>query len=422
MSLIMDADQHLYERPDMWLNYCDPKDRELAVTMEPDDLGYWWITVPELKRKAALATVPQPNTSFNAAFGSRYANARAGIPSEQNYLEDLPDSYWNPSARVAKLDEWGIEKTLLFSNYQMAWPRVVPKSRVDIMRTNIGAWNRWAVEVRQESKGRLEPVGQFTLRGGDMSWAVEQIEYLAANGIKAVTFTYGLIDGRRPSHPDHDRVWKAIADHGMAAVQHVQDSDERASGLSDEWCEHDDHSFPLLDMVFSTVGIQFTLADLVFNGVFARNPDLTFLCIESTAAWMPFLLGAGASDVAEDHASGGGSVGTAMSGGVVNPNGMTMDAAYRVRKSATGRSLYELDMLPSEYLRSQVRVAVTSSESIDQYLAAGMGDMIMFGGDYPHPEGLSDPRVQFEQALGPVDDDVRAKLLGLNVGKALKLV
>ena len=42
MALI-DCDTHLFEPVDMWASYCDPGDRDRALRMEEDDLGYTWL-------------------------------------------------------------------------------------------------------------------------------------------------------------------------------------------------------------------------------------------------------------------------------------------------------------------------------------------------------------------------------------------
>src|SRR5579862_8512036 len=190
MSVVIDADQHLFEQPDMWRKYCDPSKRELAVVIEPDELGYWHLQIPVLKRRGGICTISVPGDGFTTSFGDIQDAYRAGKPSPYNYL-DMPDSYWNPTARVAKLDEWGIDRALTYFQFGMGWPRLVPKSRVDIFRANMEAWNRWVAEVSDETKGQMMTVGTVTFRGGDMSWLIGQLEFLAAHGVKAALFTYG---------------------------------------------------------------------------------------------------------------------------------------------------------------------------------------------------------------------------------------
>jgi predicted TIM-barrel fold metal-dependent hydrolase len=358
MSIVLDADQHLYERPDLWKTYCDPARRHLAAEILPDELGYWRMNVPALGRRGGICAISTPGDGFSS-YGKFYERYQQGLPSIVDYSKDLPEAYWSPSARVAKLDEWGIDRAICFFNFGMGWPRMVPKSRVDIFRTNMEAWNRWIVDVHKESKGRLLPVGTVSLRGGDLTWLDQQLEYLGSNGIKAALFTYGLIDGRRPSHPDHDRAWASFVEHGITPVLHVQDSDEHASGLQAEWLEHDDHE------------------------------------------------------------GGTGSVATMDAGEILSPNGTSLDVAYRLRSAGAGKPLYPLEMPPSEYLLRNVRVALTAAEPVGLYLANGMEDMIMFGGDYPHPEGLASPREDFEKAVGELPGAAHDKFFGGNAAEAL---
>src|SRR5207253_2689955 len=89
-------------------------------------------------------------------------------------------------------------------------------------------WNRWAVEVRQEGKGRLHPVAHLTLR--DLDWLDEQLAYLASNGVRLAMIAPALVDGKSLSHPDLDRAWTAFVDHGITPVFHVSAFHARFNG------------------------------------------------------------------------------------------------------------------------------------------------------------------------------------------------
>jgi predicted TIM-barrel fold metal-dependent hydrolase len=420
MSLVIDMDQHLCERPTLWRDYCDPSKRHLAVTIEPDERGYWWVTVPPAGQRLYFRGVSQPGDGF-ASYGALYDRYAKGLPSNVNYAEDLPPDYWDPTARVARLDEWGIDVAVMIPEVELVFARGVPKSRVDIMRANMEAWNRWAVEVRQTGKGRLEPLGHVTLRGGDLTWLDQQLAYLSSHGVRAATFSYGLIDGRRPSHPDHDRAWASFVEHGITPVFHVEDADERASGLANEWWEHDDDPrFSLLDIAFSNVGIQVTIADMIFNGVFDRFPQLKIGCAELSATWIPYLLGAGKKTAADGApVAGTGATSTLGAGTLLSPNGADLDSAYTFRLAAHGSALWDLKMPPSEYLRRHIRTAATASEPLKTYFEWGMGDMLMFGGDYPHSEGLASPVKDYSVGLADLTDDQRSKIWGENAADLL---
>ena len=43
MNLLIDSDAHLFEPSGMWQEYVDPVDRDVALHMARDDLGYTWL-------------------------------------------------------------------------------------------------------------------------------------------------------------------------------------------------------------------------------------------------------------------------------------------------------------------------------------------------------------------------------------------
>ena len=43
MNLLIDSDTHLFEPSGMWKQYVDPADRDVALHMAKDDLGYTWL-------------------------------------------------------------------------------------------------------------------------------------------------------------------------------------------------------------------------------------------------------------------------------------------------------------------------------------------------------------------------------------------
>ena len=41
---VIDSDQHLYETRDLWADHIDPAQRDEALALDDDDLGYTWLT------------------------------------------------------------------------------------------------------------------------------------------------------------------------------------------------------------------------------------------------------------------------------------------------------------------------------------------------------------------------------------------
>src|SRR5436309_3347585 len=107
--MVLDCDQHLYEPRTLWRYYSDPGARADALAIEDDHLGYAWLTWQG--RRLELADVQVPGDTERV--GSHRARRRAGEPPAYRYDEALPDDYWEPAARVRRIDEMGIDAAVL---------------------------------------------------------------------------------------------------------------------------------------------------------------------------------------------------------------------------------------------------------------------------------------------------------------------
>ncbi|CAN3131199.1 amidohydrolase family protein [Mycobacterium sp. smrl_JER01] len=395
--MIFDFDQHLFEYPEMWMDHCDPDKRHLALELTRDELGYPWLYSRTTNQLMWIYAKTVPEDGFVSFFGP-WQNWKDRKAAEIDYVADMPMSCTNAKARVEQLNELGVDKTILYPHFGAVWGRYV-YDRLDIIRANFTAWNRWAVAVRQEGAGRLEPTGHVTLRGGDLGWLERELAYLGKNGIKAALVSYGLVDGRRMSHPDHDRAWKAFVDNGIVPIFHIQDADVRASCLDEGWfVDAGDPLFTALDMTFSHLGVQIAAADLILNGVFDRFPDLRFATVELTAGWINGLIGMSAEGIP-------GSTGNVI-------NGPGLDISYRYEAVAR-RHTVDLKRQPSEYLLDHFRSTVNPMEPLASYITeGGLENNVMFGSDWPHSEGFAHPLTTFGAVLDDVTPEQKAKFYG----------
>jgi len=377
--MISDADQHIFETATMWRDYSDPAKRDLALTIEEDELGYPWVVSPALGIRIFDAYIPTPQDDFAALGGPRHRRLK-GLPSEIDFERDLPLDYYDARARVAKLDVFGIDKALQTPNYAIVWGRKV-QHRTDILQANMEAWNRRAAELQADGGGRLLVAGHVTMRGDDPDWLDDQLAFLERSGIRTTFLSYGLVDGRRLSHPDHDRAWASFVEHGVVPVFHIIDNEQHPSNFPEEWFEGDDPFTAAAEYPFCYFGIQLALADLVMRGVFEKHPGLKILVTEQQANWLP-----------------------AMARGLE----MSYDAQYR----QLGRHVCDLELRPTEYLQRQVRFAAHWAADDILSLRDLFGDIFMFGGDYPHCEGLVSPYEDYRHAVGNLAPDVERALYG----------
>ena len=355
---IIDADSHLYETRSLWTDHVPQAQRPLALRIEDDEHGNAWLAFRD--RRIEVLGVHEPGDV--AQSGRFRERLRAGLPPEIPY-DAMPAAFHDPVARVALLDRLGIDASIVFPNCGIMWERALGPD-LEATRVNMAAWNRFAIEVAQTGRGRLHPVAHVTLR--DPVWLERELHALAAAGIRLAMIAPALVDGRRLSHPDHERAWAAFADLGIAPVFHVA---QVPPVFDDAWNEGDpDWSNPVLSSVFLWTAPALAIADLAVRGVFARHPGLRLGVVELLAGWLPGFL-------------------------------LMLDGGFAFHESFNGAPLTPMELRPSEYVRRQVRVAAFPFEAPAQ-LARQAGDLFMFGSDYPHPEGLAHPLDDMRAACG----------------------
>jgi len=215
LPLVIDADSHLFERPDLWRTHIDPSMRDAALAIENDELGHPWLT--QGGRRLALTWTCEPGRY--ESIGDLIEDHRAGRPARFDYERDLPAAHWDPAARRDQLDVWGVHESVLFPQWGIDWEMWLADD-LPALRANMAAWNRWAAAVRAEGGGRLHPVGHVSLRG-DVDWLDRELAAMEAAGIRLAMIATGTVDGKRLSHPDLDRAWSCFENHGVTPTFHV---------------------------------------------------------------------------------------------------------------------------------------------------------------------------------------------------------
>jgi len=372
--LIVDADSHLVEMPDLWVEHTETSKRHLALSFGQDDLGYDCVFHRGRPVMECHLTLPG-DRSTQGAFSQR---RRQGLPAPFSAVQDMPEHYWNPGARRDYLAEWGADGTILFPNYALTWVRML-RDDPESLKVNMEAWNRWAVTVADEGRGALYPVGDVIL--DDIDWAASQLHALAAGGVRVVRVPQGLAGGKRLSHPDVDRIWSLFEELDLGVVFHIGATHNRP--LDEAWTD-DDHAAdqsPLLTFALMGFDVQLVLADMILHGVLERHPRLRIGIMELMVDWLPMFLD-------------------------------RLDSAPRAHESFTGSGLYNLELKPSEYFRRQVRVGTFAGENPQRRLTE-VGPILMFGGDFPHSEGESS-LAAYRTKAGPIPDDMADTFYGGN--------
>jgi predicted TIM-barrel fold metal-dependent hydrolase len=374
MNTVIDSDQHLYETRSTWAEHIDPQWKDDALAIVDDELGYPWLTWRG--KRLGLADVQLPGDT--TAIGRRHQRVAEGLAPEYDYDEVLPADYWNPSARVEKLDRMGIDEAVVFPNFGLLWERRLSED-LGALSANMAAWNRWCAQVVEDGAGRVHPVAHLTLR--DASWLEDQLRRLSSAGVRLGMIAPAAVDGRPLSHPDHDRLWSAFVENGVTPLFHVADQPR----LLDDafYGDPEEGSINVLESVFLWVPAAVAVTDLIVNGTLARHPALRIGIVELSSIWVPQYL-------------------------------LMLDGGWDFTSRLNGKSVSKLDLRPSEYFVRQVRVSSFSYEQPSR-LTAKSADLYMCCSDYPHSEGTATPLDDYvrsgsspDSAAGLFHDNVSA--------------
>ena len=373
--MIVDCDSHIVEPRTCWADRIDPAHRADALAIEDDELGYAWLTWRG--RRLYLAEVQAPGRPYD--IGEQRLRLEQELPAEHSYDDVLPAEHTDPHARLAALDEWGIDATVLFPNYGLLWEEALAAD-LPALCANMRAYNRWIAEVTATGAGRLHGVAHLTLR--DRGWLAAELARLEHAGIKLAMVAPAPVDGVGLGNLQLDDVWQLFVQHNVAPVFHVG---AFKLPLDPAWYADDPEPVDsVIGSVLLYVAPATAVAHLALHGAFARHPGLRVGVVELTAGWVPSFL-------------------------------FTLDGALAFYAARHGRGVAELPMQPSEYVRRQVRVGALAYEQPERLIRAVGPDMFMYGSDWPHAEGIAHPRKDYEAAVPNLDEATREQLMAGNV-------
>ena len=366
-TTVFDCDSHLFEYRSLWLDHLPVADHHLALRIVDDDLGYPTLRFGEDGAADFLCWVSDPSDPEIGSIEQWTKGFRSRTPAPRSY-DEFPDAaYWDPGARVARLDDWGIDKMVTFPQWGLSFERVIGGD-IDGQHLNMSAWNRWAVTVASVGGGRLYPAGHVSLQGDDV-WLETELAALAEGGVRLAIATPGLSNGRRLSHPDLDRVWSMFEHFDIALIWHT--SNGEPTSVAPAWFGDEGPIYiSAVESPFKAVPVQLCLTDMTLNGVFEAHPRMRVGVAEFfPSGWLPAFLD-------------------------------KLDRAPRLHRVFNG---YErrpsLSLAPSDYIRRQVRFTVFAHED-PELMARRAGDVFAYGGDYPHAEGLASPYHDFVELAG----------------------
>ncbi len=277
---------------------------------------------------------------------------------EEENAEGLRGAF-DPAQRDKELDGDGVAGEVLFPDADAITGGASPPfgaglSAADIADPELAfagarAHNRFLADLCAHSPERRAGVALVPITH-DVDRAVAEIEWAAEHGVRGGILIPTMWHDHAPYlDPIYEPVWAACAAAGMPVHTH--------SGSAPQHEYQENVGVYLAEVVWWAVRPMWFL---LFGGAFERHPELKFCITESAAYWAPDLMWKW------DTYLGGG----------------------HTTKKLVGQLAGKVNRLPSEYFGRNVFIGAStmSREEIRRRYAIGT-DTVMWGNDYPHPEG-----------------------------------
>jgi predicted TIM-barrel fold metal-dependent hydrolase len=380
---LFDSDQHYYEPRDCFTRYIAKKDLARAIRVERDADGRDAIWVGE-----------RPFTFLDWDF-DRYA--RPGALREmlrggkgaggEDVVEPLRPEYHRRDARLERLDQQGIESSLLFPTLAVCVEHFM-KDDPSQMALNLHAFNRWLLDDWGFGRdGRIIAVPLLSLV--DLSAAVKELDWLLAEGARIVSMRPGPAYGRSPADPYFDPIWARLDEARVPVAYHIGESGYNelfsvAWGEQPNPSSHRQSAFQWTNF-YGDRPIMDTVSALVFHNLFGRFPNVNIASVENGSAWVAYIM-------------------------------RTMDKMGGMGRNGPwiGGRIHEK---PSRILRRHLFVSPYHEDDIEGLAELIGPSQVLFGSDFPHPEGLAEP-LRFRDEIPNLPADQVGRIMGAN-GRAL---
>jgi predicted TIM-barrel fold metal-dependent hydrolase len=358
---LYDADEHYYENVDTWTRHL-PKESRNAIRWAQIDGKRRLLVADKLwtmNSDPAFARVGAPGVlgDFFRGINPEGKTVAETVGDQIETVDDTPP-YRDRDARLRTLDEQGVIATNLFPTSGVGMEEMLRDRPTDLYNV-VGAFNRWLEdEWGYAYQDRIHAVPMISLIDPDK--AVAELERVRDRGAKWVVMVAGPIRtgplSWSPGDRRYDRFWATAAEANMTVAYHGGDSGYHWVG--EKWGEG---AFTGIETgALSEVmelhierPIQDTMAAIVCHGVFDRHPTLRIATIEVGSHW-------------------------------------AIELFFHLKKSY-GKLPMKFQRDPVESFKEHVWIAPFYEDNIVELRDEIGADHILFGSDWPHPEGLRLP-------------------------------
>jgi predicted TIM-barrel fold metal-dependent hydrolase len=337
--------------------------------------------------------IPNPTFDVVARPGAQEEYFRTGNPEGKSYREIFGEpmraipAFRAPGPRVDLMDEQGVDRSLMFPTLASLVEERM-KDDPELIHVVIHALNEWLHEewsFNYEDRIFTTPVITLPI----VEKAIAELEWVLERGAKTVLIRPAPVPGFRGSRsfglPEFDPFWQAVVDADIPVSMHASDSGYTT--YQNDWLGPQEmlpfRPDPFRWVTMGKRPIEDTMAAFVCHGLLSRFPDLRVVSVENGSEWVAPLL----------H---------------------RFEDAYR-------KMPHSFDEDPVEVFKRNVWVSPFHEDDIGELVGMIGADHIVFGSDFPHPEGLAEPCSYMDHLPPGLPEEDVAKIMGANLADVMRV-
>jgi predicted TIM-barrel fold metal-dependent hydrolase len=383
---VFDADNHYYEAEDAFTRHLDPALGPRVIQWCEIDGRRYHVLGGRVNH-----AVTNPTFDPVALPGALHDYFR-GNPEGRGPLEFLSRrepiraAYRSPEARLATLDEQGLDGCLLFPTLGMIYEEPLSEDPWAVCQL-FSAFNRWLEEEWTFNvEDRIYAAPYLTL--ADPGWAAAELAWALDCNARLVVMRPAAprtAEGRQsPFDPVFDGFWSLANDAGITVVVHAGDGGVSSNGYAKDGfaATFSGGWKPSIKGFAIEQAIRDYLLTIIFDNHFQRFPNLRIASVENGAQYLP-------------------------------------DLFKKVRSTANKMPGYWKDD-PIETFRRHVWINPFWEDDVYEVVEHMGPSRVIFGSDWPHIEALPEP-LDYLREVKDLDDADRRLVLNDNVRELTSL-
>jgi predicted TIM-barrel fold metal-dependent hydrolase len=390
---VFDADNHMYENRDALTKFLPAGYEGIIKYVDIDGRTKLAINdhITNYIPNPTFTRVAVPGVYGLDVSQSRQASGRDFRTSGQR-VRAMPglDAFFDPEPRLELMRDMGIDRTLLWPTLASAVEERL-SSDPDAVCVVIHALNEWMHEhwtFNYEDALFATPIISLA----KLDAALAELEYIAERGARLFLLRVAPVPTWKGSRsfalPEFDPFWARVQELGLLVGMHAGDPGytkyiNEWEGVNREANFGSIGSPAFISLMSEKDALIDSLASIIGHGLAIRFPELKFLPVEFSSTWIrPF--------VAKLH-----------------------------RTYERSPAIFDED--PFETFCRSIYVHAFHEPDPKGLLDLGIrADHLMFGSDFPHPEGMADP-LAYSEVVAELAPEDQALIMGGTISQLMSV-